>query len=440
MTNRWPTARRVVGIFFPQREALKIDGHGYSPTILHRILHMVAVTSSYDVAAEALDVGSELSICSREVNKLATAIGTEMAAGRDARTREYVQRPLPRKATESGVRPDLAAVFCDGGRMRTRREDLGVGVHEPHWRETKNAGFHRMKSQTFDEDPHPELPECFRNQKYVEKMVNGLKSLKNEGREDDTASGDSSDETTKSTCVDDNKSSSWQAETLFRTCVSSLAGSDAFGPMMAAEADQRGFYTAAKQAFLGDGLAYNWTIQKRWFPTFTAIVDFVHMVEYIYTACKAIHTEVAARWQLYLVWATACWQGRVDDVIKDLRQWQARLGPVADSEPPPDDDPRSILRSTVRYLTNNAHRMDYSRYRRDGLPVTSSQAESLVKQISKRVKGTEKFFNDGQSGEAILQLRAAILCDDTRLETWIRTRPISPFSPRCQHPPVQNST
>ncbi len=84
--------------------------------------------------------------------------------------------------------------------------------------------------------------------------------------------------------------------------------------------------------------------------------------------------------------------------------------------------------------------MDYAHYRRDGLPVTSSQAESLVKQISKRVKGTEKFFNDGQSGEAILQLRAAILCDDTRLKTWIRTRPIPPFSPRCHRPPVQAST
>ena len=100
MTNRWPTARRVVGIFFPQREALKIDGHGYSPTILHRILHMVAVTSSYDIAATALDVVSELPICSRQINKLATAIGTEMASDRDARTRQYVEQPLPRQATE----------------------------------------------------------------------------------------------------------------------------------------------------------------------------------------------------------------------------------------------------------------------------------------------------------------------------------------------------
>jgi hypothetical protein len=58
----------------------------------------------------------------------------------------------------------------------------------------------------------------------------------------------------------------WQSETLFRTCLSSLAKSEEFGPMMAAEADARGFFTAKKKAFLGDGQSYNWTIQKRWFP------------------------------------------------------------------------------------------------------------------------------------------------------------------------------
>lgn len=418
---------------------MKVDGHGYSPTIVHRILHMVAVTSSYDIAAVALSVVGELSISSRQINKLTTASGTEMASDRDVRTRQYVEQPLPRQATEVDVRPDLAAVFCDGGRMRTRREGQGMGVHEPHWRETKNAGFHRMRSQTFDEDPQPELPECFRNQAYVEKLVNGLKSLKNEGREDDTASGDSSGETAESACVGDKEPSSWQPETVFRTCVSSLADSAAFGAMMAAEADRRGFYTAAKQAFLGDGLAYNWTIQRRWFPTFIPIADFVHVVEYVYTTAKAIHPDVAARWQQYLAWATACWQGRAGDVIEELRQWQARLGPLADGEPPSDNDPRSILQSTITYLTNNVPRMDYSSYRCNGLPVTSSQAESLVKQISKRVKGTEKFFNDGPAGEAILQLRAAILCDDARLETWIRTRPISPFSPRCHTPSTKIS-
>jgi hypothetical protein len=45
----------------------------------------------------------------------------------------------------------------------------------------------------------------------------------------------------------------WQPQSLLRTCISSLAGSDDFGLQMAAQAQARGFYAAAKQAFLGDG-------------------------------------------------------------------------------------------------------------------------------------------------------------------------------------------
>ena len=99
--------------------------------------------------------------------------------------------PLPRQPTAVDVPPDLAAVFFDGGRMRTREPDQGRGVHRPHWRETKNAGFHRMKSQSFSEDPQAELPDCFCNEAYVEKLVKGLKNLKKEGREEELEVGSS---------------------------------------------------------------------------------------------------------------------------------------------------------------------------------------------------------------------------------------------------------
>jgi hypothetical protein len=391
------------------------------------------VTTSFDVAAVALKVVGEISISAPHINNLASQVGQEMAADRDARTQQYVEQPLPRRATAVDVLPDLAAVFFDGGRMRTRQMDQGPGVHEARWRETKNAAFHRMRSNSFDKDPQGELPECFRSEAYVKKLVGGLKNLKKEGREEED---DSDAKSTQAVNPDDRSSPrqrpTWQPETLFRTCLSSLAGSEEFGPMMAAEADARGFFTASKQAFLGDGQAYNWTIQRRWFPTFVPITDFVHVVEYVYSAAKAIHEDEATRWRQYLRWATACWQGRAEEVTEELRRWQARVGPLPDSEEVPETDPRKILRSTVTYLTNNGCRMDYPRYRREGLPVTSSLAESLVKQVSKRVKGTEKFWNDGPSGEAILQLRAAVLCDDDRLQNWIRTRPVSPFSPRCR--------
>jgi hypothetical protein len=38
-------AQHVVEIFFPQRSVLKLDGHGYSSTMLHRILHMAGVVN-----------------------------------------------------------------------------------------------------------------------------------------------------------------------------------------------------------------------------------------------------------------------------------------------------------------------------------------------------------------------------------------------------------
>jgi hypothetical protein len=409
---------------------LKLDGHGYSPTILHRIVHMAGVVSSFDVAEEALKVVGEITISDRHINNLVAEVGQQLQQDRDERTTRYVDQPLPREATRVASTIDLAAVFLDGGRMRTRAENLGPGVHQPHWRETKNAGLHRMQSESFAEDPQPDLPDCFRNEAYVEKLVKGLKNLKKEGREEDEASVEKVSEGTEDKRVPAEEKPSWQPETLFRTTVSSLAASDDFGPMMAAEADARGFYTAKKKAFVGDGQSYNWTIQQRWFPSFVAIADFIHVVEYVYSAAQAVHADQARRWQQYVDWATKCWTGQVQQVIDELRTWQTTLAPLTDEMA--ETSPCRVLQSVITYFTNNRSRMDYPGYRLKGLPVTSSLAESLVKQVSKRVKGTEMFWNDGPSGEAILQIRAALLCDDDRLATWLRTRPISPFSPRCR--------
>src|SRR5271157_745716 len=70
--------------------------------------------------------------------------------------------------------------------------------------------------------------------------------------------------------------------------------------------------------------------------------------------------------------------------------------------------------------------MDYPRYRKEGLPITSSHMESTVKRFNRRVKGTEKTW--GQAGaEQILQLRAAYLSEDGRLDDHQSSQPCSPF-------------
>jgi hypothetical protein len=407
---------------------LKLDAHHYSPALLEKILLMAGTADSFEAAATALQVVGEISICARTINQLSARLGGQMADSRDARTVAYERRPLPRTASRVGSPPALATVLCDGGRMRTRVAGGGHGIHQPHWRETKNAAFHRMQSTTHSADPQGELPDCFRNQTYVEKLVLGLK--KASSPQSELMPADSPKQAPPPTLLPE-ETSTWQPKTLLRTCVSSLASSDAFGPMMAAEADARGFFAADKRAFVGDGQAYNWSIQERWFATFTPIADFIHVLEYIYEAAKAGRSEPAARWLLYLRWATACWQGKVNQVIEELAAAVVAL--PADLADPKETSPHKILQRTQTYLANNRTRMDYPRYRREGLPVTSSLAESLVKQISKRVKGTEKFWDDGRRGEAILQIRAAVVSQDDRLPRFIQNRQISPYSPRS-HP------
>jgi hypothetical protein len=123
---------------------------------------------------------------------------------------------------------------------------------------------------------------------------------------------------------------------------------------------------------------------------------------------------------------TGYWRGEVDQVLGELTNWQDRLGH------PPEDacatDPRAIIATTLRYLTNNRDRMKYDEYRRAGLPITTAWMESLVKEINYRVKGTEMFWNNPEGAEAILQVRAAALCDDDRLVHHLENRPGSPFT------------
>ena len=124
----------------------------------------------------------------------------------------------------------------------------------------------------------------------------------------------------------------------------------------------------------------------------------------------------------FVGWMTLCWQGRVREVIADLEARLATLEPHTGGGKLPATDPREVLRRTISYLRNNQERMNYPEYRKQGLPVTSSMVESLIKEINYRVKGTEKFWDDPEGAEAILQLRAAVLSDDDRLRTYIKNR------------------
>lgn len=427
--SRAAIARLVTGIFFPQRPAMGLSQRGFSSVVIDKIVSANAEHKSAGKAKKMLWKQAEVSVSVDTIMSLTGMIGEELEAHLQEQATAHAEGALQPQYAEP---PNLAAISVDGGRIMTRA-DAGRGIHEQAWKETKNACLLTMSSSPSQEDPHPDLPGCFAKRGYVEKLVREMHSSASNSQKDAENSGDSREDASSleplrelagNDHVPSDSRQNWRPERLVRTCLSSMVCSDAFGPLVAGEAQRRGFYLAKRRAFLGDGQAWNWTIHANHFADFVPITDFVHPLGYIYEAAKVI--APSDHWAAYLEAATACWQGRVGDFLNRLRCWQAAHS-AENEEKLPDHDPRTIVRRALTYLENNKTRMDYPAYRREGLPVSTAMVESLIKEINHRVKGTEKFWNRPKGAERILQVRAAALGDDDRLSQWILNRPGSYF-------------
>lgn len=434
--SRRHIARPAAGIFFPQRPLLKLGTHGYSSSTLNKIVQAAGQVKSHQLAAKILGVVGEISISGRHVNRLTEEIGTELKEKRDRETEDYVHH---RRQEPAAAAPQLVAVALDGGRVMTRESGQGTGVHGKQWKEDKVACLLTLEGKTFAEDPHPQPPRCFLDAPEVDKLVreiqahhgpreeNELPQLAELGLGKEKLPSPSTPSSTTEPAAPDEKNWPPKRTKNARTCVATMQGCAEFGKMVAAEAYRRNFQAAPRGALLGDGSAWIWNQQEKWFSNLTPVVDFVHALTYLYVTATVLASSVTERWQWYVTWLTLCWQGEVRTVIEDMEARLERLEPFAGTGKPPPTDPREALRRTLTYLKNNALRMNYSEYRKQGLPVSSSMIESLIKEINYRVKGTEKFWDNPEGAEAILQVRAALLSDDDRLANHIDSRPGSAF-------------
>lgn len=71
----------------------------------------------------------------------------------------------------------------------------------------------------------------------------------------------------------------------------------------------------------------------------------------------------------------------------------------------------------------------YAAYRRLGLPITSSHIESTIKQINRRLKGTETFWDQG--AEPLTVLAADYVSETNRLDCFWRNRRRRLRTTRC---------
>src|SRR5690606_22088518 len=106
-------------------------------------------------------------------------------------------------------------------------------------------------------------------------------------------------------------------------------------------------------------------------------------------------------WDQYARWAQWLWEGSVDKLIAAVANRGEELGRPSEGD---ETSPAAIVAKTLGYLQNQRSRMKYDQYRKLGLPITSSHIESTIKQVNRRMKGTEKFWDQG--AEPLLQIVA----------------------------------
>jgi hypothetical protein len=385
---------------------------------------------SFKQAETALKVLAGLVVSSRHLNRLARAVGAELVQARDTLAVKRRRRALQPQVANV---PSLAVVEVDGGRLLTREPGQGPGVHQLQPKEDKIACLMTMQGTAHEDDPQPSPPPAFLDLPRVARLTQRLHGHGAAPTQAKAQPEDKGEAQAEEQAGEEGQVEPWRGapKRLVRTCVATMENSKAFGPMVAGEAQARNLYAASRRAYLGDGQQYNWKIRRIYFPDFEGINDFVHVVTYLYLVGwlvgGALGLDEGQREEQYRTWLEKSWRGRVKEVIEEMGGWQERLGRPPPGEELAETDPRRVLKETLTYLKNNKKRMEYPRYRKAGLPVTSSLVESLVGEFNARVKGKDKYWDRPEGGEAILQLRAAVLSQDDRLAKHFAARPGNPY-------------
>lgn len=384
--------------------------------MLQKIVRQGAKTSFQEASGD-LRALAGVAVSPTHVCRLSERIGREWAAERAKDVQAFQEGTL---ACDYAEAPKVAAVMLDGGRVQTRAEDNGRGVAEPGWQETKVACCLTLSSAQRQSDPQPEPPAKFLDPPRVARLVAEFKAR---GRASASSTQPPAEEPGRRP-TKKKKKRAGLARKRVRTVVATMANSETFGWQMAAEVQRRGLDRAQRKACVCDGQKYNWTLfELHLLPWgFVGILDFLHLLAYLYGAAQASQKgDAAAAWQQYEQWLRWAWSGKTKALLGGLRATAKRLG--APRKGAREDDPRQIVAEALGYVENNQGRMDYPRYRQLGLPISSAPVESVIKQVNRRIKGSEKFWLAG-GAESVLELRAAYLSEDGRAERyWSRPRP-----------------
>lgn len=393
-------------LFFPATQTLGVEVDcPFTPAMLRKVSYAGGKSPSFVGATEDLTELAERTVSRERVQRWTKRVGQQCVEQAEALAEEYQMLPLPeQQKSPTDQVPQVACVMMDGGRIQVRDRQQAERDAKGYWKESLVGCCLSMVSQQWAQDPCPVIPQTFVDRERMDGLSRAIKGFSSSGEDD------------ADPCEEPLDDRNGRPETLVKSVVATRVGKDALGRRLVAEAHSRGFQAAQRKAFVADGSATNWGVHKKHFSHYTPILDFTHAICYVYAAAMAGRGGRAG-WDDYVCWAQWLWEGATDKLIAAVAGRASRLGP-----PPGGDEtsPAAIVAKTLTYLQNQRGRMKYHQYRRLGLPITSSHIESTIKQVNRRMKGTEKFWDQG--AEPLLHLVAGRLSETNRLDRFWRNR------------------
>ena len=417
-----------------------------SPALVEKLTYLGAKLPSFRDAHEALDHLLRTKLSLKRVERVTERIGAERVVQREAEIAIWKSLPLvQRDQTPPGVKaPSVAAVLADGGRLQLCQENAQArpatssnssSAARSHWHEYKAGVLQSLESATSPDDPCAALPAVYLRPEKIDKLAREITTLSAR----DEPAGPAITRTATSTAItSEGPLLGPTSDPLVPACevipcgyepphvidravVATRHDSRVFGSQLAARAWSLGLFAASRKAFIGDGGSWIWTEWERHFKAFgfVPILDFIHALTRVYAAALAGRSP-SEGWEIYRRWITWIWQGAVVKVIAELAARQQDLGPPTIDEN--DTSPRRIVRETLTDLQNQPSRMNSPEYRKQGLPITSAHMESTVKQINRRVKGSEKYWSEA-GAEDLLQLTTDHLSTSQPLTQFWHRRP-----------------
>ena len=330
---------------FPVDVELDIENTEFSPGV-RRMQALVGQQAPFDHGREQLQRLAGLEVTTKSVERIAEAIGTDIAQSE-------------RRESEKALQLDLPVI---------------VG------------------------EPIPVL--------YVQMDGTGVPVVKKEtaGRQGKTEGQPAHTREAKLGCVF--TQTTWDKEGFAirdpdsTTYTGAIETAEEFGKRIYREALKRGWRLAKKKVVIGDGAEWIWALVAEHFPDAIEIVDLYHARQHLWEVARQLypHEEIKQKAWMKVHQKRLLDKGKIEKLVGALRAIRTTHPQMAEK-----------VRTEADYFERNAERMRYPKFRRQHLFIGSGVIEAGCKTvIGSRLKQSGMFWTV-RGANAILALRCSHL-------------------------------